>query len=114
MLVEPHSNAYVRQNDPATGCRQDPVWGYGYHVTFKWKAVPGATSYRLHLMHPMAYAPLLDEPVTGTSYELRRCTEILGIALGWEWKVRAQLAGGQESEWSEVRVLNFTAPPVIE
>lgn len=107
-LLEPQSQAFVKQNDPATGCRQDPVWGYGYQVTFSWTAVRGATGYRIFIMHPQAFAPLVDEIVSSTQYERRRCTEILGVEQGWQWKVRGVLSGGQEGDWSEVRTINFT------
>jgi hypothetical protein len=108
ILLEPHSQAFVKQNDPATGCRQDPVWGFGYQVTFTWTAVRGATGYRFFMMHPQAFAPLVDEIVTGTQYDRRRCTEILGHESGWQWKVRAVFPSGQESDWSETRTINFT------
>jgi hypothetical protein len=108
VLLEPESQAYFKQNDPATGCRQDPVWGYGYQVAFSWSAVRDATGYRIFMMHPLASVPLVDEIVSGTRYERRRCTEILGHEQGWQWKVRAVLPGGQEGAWSEVRTINFT------
>jgi hypothetical protein len=108
ILLEPQSQAFVKQNDPATGCRQDPVWGFGYQVTFTWTAVRGATGYRIFIIHPQAFAPLVDEIVSGTQYDRRRCTEILGFESGWQWKVRAVLPSGQEGDWSETRTINFT------
>ena len=107
-LLDPGPNAFVRQNDPATGCRQDPVWGYGFQVTLRWSQIRGARSYRVHMMHPNAFAPFLDELVDATQYELRRCTTVMGFEDGWQWKVRAVGSGGQEGEWSEARRLNFT------
>ena len=111
-LLEPQSQAYVKQNDPATGCLQDPVWGFGYQVTFTWSVVRAATGYRIHIMHPQAFAPLVDEIVSGTRYERRRCTEVLGFEQGWQWKVRAVFSDGQEGDWSEVRTINFTRASV--
>jgi len=106
--LEPDANAFVRQNDPATGCRLDPVWGYGFQVTLRWSPVRGARSYRVHMMHPSAFAPFLDEIVSATHYELRRCTTVMGFDYGWLWKVRAVGSDGGEGEWSETRPLNFT------
>ena len=35
VLMSPINGRYVQQNDPATNCRYDPVYGYGIKVAFE-------------------------------------------------------------------------------
>ena len=70
--------------------------------------MPDATGYRLHMMHPNAFAPFVDEVIPTTQYDLRRCTTAMGYLDSWKWKVRAVGPGGIEGEWSAIRTLNFT------
>lgn len=108
MLTAPQDQAYFRQNDPSSGCRLDPVWGYGFRIQFSWTQVREASGYRIHMMHPDAFAPFVDEIVPTTQYELRRCTTAIGLLDNWKWKVRAIGPGGIDGDWSAVRTLNFT------
>jgi hypothetical protein len=107
-LTAPEEDAFVRQNDPATGCPNDPVWGYGFQVTFAWTPVRNASGYRIYMKHPYASVPVLDEVVPTDRFTFRRCTTVMGHSEGWEWKVLALNGTGQEGEWSESRRLNFT------
>jgi hypothetical protein len=108
-LIAPAENAYIRQNDPATGCANDPVWGHGFKVTFSWEPVQGASGYRIWMKHPSASVPVLDEAVPGPTYEFLRCTTAMGVLESWDWKVQAIGADGAESGWSATRKLNFTS-----
>jgi hypothetical protein len=107
-LLLPHQNAYIRQNDPATGCPNDPFWGHGFQVTFEWTPVQGASAYRVYMKHPQASVPILDERVTTASHTFKRCTTVIGSSEGWEWRVLAIGKSDVHSEWSAPRVLNFT------
>jgi hypothetical protein len=107
-LLAPDDYAFFRQNDPETGCRADPVWGYGFRVPFAWTPVRNATAYRVQMMHPDAFTPLVNEVVSAPQYELRRCTTVLGYGDNWKWKVRAIFASGAEGDWSATRTINFT------
>ena len=110
-LVSPINGGYVQQNDPATKCRYDPVYGYGFMVTFEWRASTPAkavSSYEIQLKNSYASIPLLEQPVRGTRYDYVACN----IAIdgdGWQWKVRARTSDGRESEWSTPYYLNFTS-----
>ena len=107
-LVAPEADAFIRQNDPATGCPNDPVWGHGFQVTFSWSAVRDATAYRVTLKHRYASVPIFDEVLPETAYRFRRCTTAVDSSEGWEWKVLAIGRNGQEGPWSAPRRLNFT------
>jgi hypothetical protein len=110
-LVSPINGGYVQQNDPATTCRYDPVYGYGFVVTFVWGPPAGVTSiesYEVQLKHPYASVPLLDERVAATKYTYVACSVVPGDEQGWQWKVRARSVDGRESDWSQAYFLNFT------
>ena len=108
ILIAPADQAFFRQNDPATGCRQDPVWGYGIRVMFSWNAVPGATSYIINMFHPEASQPLVQESVTGTQFDLVRCTTVLGSPDNWKWRVSSFNTTTGAGDWSTTRTINFT------
>jgi hypothetical protein len=107
-LTAPADQAYIPQNDSSTGCPNDPVWGYGLRIQFSWNRVPDAAGYRIHMAHPNAFAPFVDEVVPTAQHEVRRCTTAMGYLDNWKWKVRALGQGGIEGEWSQVRTVNFT------
>ena len=74
-LVSPINGGYVQQNDPATDCRYDPFYGYGFVLTFAWAAPAGKIaidSYDIELKHPDASVPLLAQRVQATKYPIRR------------------------------------------
>jgi hypothetical protein len=107
-LISPINGGYVQQNDPATNCRYDPVYGYGFQVTFEWGAVNGATAYQIQLMGPYASVAALDARTTTTRYMHRACGFVAGTEQGWQWKVRAIRPDGSEGTWSAPFYLNFT------
>lgn len=109
-LASPINGGYVQQNDPATNCRYDPVYGYGFVLTFAWAAPAGKIaidSYDIELKHPDASVPLLAQRVRSTKYLYVACNIVVGQQ-GWQWKVRARTSDGRASEWSAPFYLNFT------
>ena len=77
-------------------------------MMFSWNAVPDATSYFLNMYHPEASQSLVNEAVTGTQFDLIRCTTVLGSADNWKWRVRSFNTITGVGEWSAVRTINFT------
>lgn len=110
VLVSPINGGYVQQNDPATNCRYDPFYGYGFRVTFEWTAVTatGFDSYEIQLKHPNASVAALQQQVRSTRYEYIACNLVAGDEQGWQWMVRARSADGRAGEWSAPYFLNFT------
>jgi hypothetical protein len=109
-LVSPEDGAFVRQNDPATGCSYNPDVGYGYQTTFTWSPVPGAFAYRLDLLGPHAVSPAVNRVTSATSYLNLQCHNYVidpNLA-GWQWRVRTVAQDGREGNWSEARTLHFT------
>lgn len=110
-LVSPINGGYVQQNDPATNCRYDPVYGYGFMATFVWTApsvAGGIESYEIELKHPSASIPVFTQRVQTTRYQYIGCNWVAGDTQGWQWKVRARTVDGREGQWSAPYYLNFT------
>jgi hypothetical protein len=110
-LVSPTNGGYVQQNDPATNCRYDPVYGYGVTVTFMWTApvvASGIESYDIEFKHPDASVPVFTQRVQTTKYLYIGCGFVAGSTQGWQWRVRARTSDGREGKWSDPYYLNFT------
>jgi hypothetical protein len=110
-LVSPINGGYVQQNDPATNCRYDPVYGYGFMATFIWTAPAGTgdiNSYDIELKHPDASVPVFSQRLQATRYPYIGCNWVAGSTQGWQWKVRANTSDGRQGEWSKPYYLNFT------
>jgi hypothetical protein len=110
-LVSPVNGGYVQQNDAATNCRYDPVYGYGFVVTFEWLApttIESVSAYDIELKNMNASVPLLAQQVYGgTRYTYVACN-IVTDGDGWQWKVRARTSDGQATQWSAPYHLHFT------
>jgi hypothetical protein len=77
-LRAPVNNAVFNQYT-ITGGQVNTTW------QFSWLSCPGATKYRLYVIHPKALN-------------------------GWTWKVKAYV-GGQWGKWSEIRTFDVSPPP---
>jgi len=107
-LVSPVSGSFVLQNDSQSGCRNDPVLGYGFRILFEWTRVPSARSYQLQMKHVRAEKSLLDTEVLATRYDYQACSIVVNFEPGWQWKVRAIGADGRLGDWTIPNDLNFT------
>jgi hypothetical protein len=68
---------------------------------FTWEDVPNAIKYEIQINDPNG-APLLDAESRGTRFVFRKPVSAERNPKGWNWKVRAHIAGGWGA-WSESR-----------
>jgi hypothetical protein len=77
---------------------------------FTWKAIPGATSYQIHVMHEGSLKPVANDETTDNFWNNSQQGFILPEnTQDWKWKVRA-FKDGQWCDWSVERT--YTVEPV--
>ena len=118
-LVSPEANARFPQNVPGIGCSANALYGYGFKVAFRWRAVDGANSYHVVFWHTGSEYAAIDAVVTTTSFEQTSCHAYVADQNldNWVWKVAAHgpirplgadtTAVRDTVLWSESRVFGF-------
>ena len=102
--LTPASGVRVLQDNPLSGCSYDPVAGFGFVMPLSWTAGVGfipLTGHELRVEHPATGTVLLNAVVNGTSTTFAACGQKVdaGRLDGWEFRVRAQYAGGSFGPW---------------
>ena len=77
---------------------------------FTWTAIPGATSYQIHVMHEGSLKPVANDETADNFWNNSQQGFILPEnTQNWKWKVRA-FKDGQWCEWSVERT--YTVEPL--
>jgi hypothetical protein len=89
--LDPVANAVITQNDPATGCADNPTAGFGFMIAFDWassKQLTGNKSYTLTIQRSGSLPSAL-EGLTTTSYLDTECSTFVTDAnlTNWTWTV---------------------------
>jgi len=105
----------ITQNNPASGCA-NTSYGFGYVIQFVWTPPTtsnGIVGYEVFVTNSDAPIPVLDTTVTGTSYTFTACGSYVTqrFLQGWHWRVRAQDAQGQFTDWSPWATFQFGPLP---
>lgn len=105
VAVAPSNSAVISQSNPASGCTADPAAGLGIYIQFSWAAAStptGVSGYELYVIHVGSLNPVIDTVVATTGYTYTACDGFVADANlnNWQWRVRAQEAQGQFTDWS--------------
>ena|ERR1035437_3834229 len=116
-LDYPSNHTSIPQNNAAIGCSLlsgvDALRGLGFQIQFHWTALSmpsGVVSYELHATKADAPIPIIDTFVTTTDYTDTACNDfVTDVNLqGWQWRVRAQDAAGQFTDWTPWTTFQFS------
>src|SRR5215471_14534580 len=113
--VSPSNNAVIAQNTAGIGCTLLPgngaSAGLGFQIQFHWTppaSMASVASYEIVATNVSAH-PLFDRTVTGTDFTETQCNAFVSADLqGWQWRVRAQDAQGQFTDWSQWATFQFS------
>lgn len=79
--------------------------------SFDWADFPNAVRYQVWVQGQNALNPVVDKVVNTSNYDHRSGGYITdGNRRGWKWRVRAQMAGGNWTDWSAER--HFDVEPL--
>ena len=115
-LVSPADGGRFEQNDSTLGCPANATRGYGFRLSFDWRAVEGADRYHISFWQQDAQYPAVWREVTGTEYIETMCNAfVIDRNLeNWRWQVIAlgpddslDVASGDTLTWSEARMFRF-------